>query len=125
MQYVYMFYVILFFSSRRRHTMCALVTGVQTCALPILIRSAPIHVTTNNSSNIDGCIMATPTECIKDAGVNAQEMDVYLLVRMFKSGRLVGELKASPLHFHSSSQDNEAGQLTPSHRAARIGRAHV
>src|SRR3546814_7855556 len=25
-----------FFSSRRRHTMCALVTGVQTCALPIL-----------------------------------------------------------------------------------------
>src|SRR3546814_10755039 len=25
------------FSSRRRHTRCALVTGVQTCALPILI----------------------------------------------------------------------------------------
>src|SRR3546814_3587304 len=24
-----------FFSSRRRHTSCALVTGVQTCALPI------------------------------------------------------------------------------------------
>src|SRR3546814_1314769 len=30
-----------FFSSRRRHTRCALVTGVQTCALPIcLIESA-------------------------------------------------------------------------------------
>src|SRR3546814_5999347 len=30
-------FVILFFffSSRRRHTRCALVTGVQTCALPI------------------------------------------------------------------------------------------
>src|SRR3546814_4150338 len=28
-----MFY--FFFSSRRRHTRCALVTGVQTCALPI------------------------------------------------------------------------------------------
>src|SRR3546814_14476785 len=26
-----------FFSSRRRHTRCALVTGVQTCALPILL----------------------------------------------------------------------------------------
>src|SRR3546814_4422830 len=25
-----------FFSGRRRHTRCALVTGVQTCALPIL-----------------------------------------------------------------------------------------
>src|SRR3546814_10243108 len=27
--------VLLCFSSRRRHTRCALVTGVQTCALPI------------------------------------------------------------------------------------------
>src|SRR3546814_4588456 len=29
-------YLFCFFSSRRRHTRCALVTGVQTCALPIL-----------------------------------------------------------------------------------------
>src|SRR3546814_21039871 len=28
-----------FFSSRRRHTRCALVTGVQTCALPIFRRA--------------------------------------------------------------------------------------
>src|SRR3546814_9028309 len=28
--------MLIFFSSRRRHTRCALVTGVQTCALPIL-----------------------------------------------------------------------------------------
>src|SRR3546814_5693378 len=28
-----------FFSSRRRHTRCALVTGVQTCALPILFNA--------------------------------------------------------------------------------------
>src|SRR3546814_345230 len=36
--YVCMFLVFwfFFFSSRRRHTRCALVTGVQTCALPIL-----------------------------------------------------------------------------------------
>src|SRR3546814_948500 len=27
--------IFFFFSSRRRHTRCALVTGVQTCALPI------------------------------------------------------------------------------------------
>src|SRR3546814_1315066 len=27
--------ILFFFSSRRRHTRCALVTGVQTCALPI------------------------------------------------------------------------------------------
>src|SRR3546814_1882559 len=31
-----------FFSSRRRHTSCALVTGVQTCALPIFFRGYDI-----------------------------------------------------------------------------------
>src|SRR3546814_8525658 len=30
----------VFCSSRRRHTRCALVTGVQTCALPIVFRAA-------------------------------------------------------------------------------------
>src|SRR3546814_5964416 len=32
------FFYFFFFSSRRRHTRCALVTGVQTCALPIYLR---------------------------------------------------------------------------------------
>src|SRR3546814_10146571 len=31
-----------FFASRRRHTRCALVTGVQTCALPICVWGAVI-----------------------------------------------------------------------------------
>src|SRR3546814_5518191 len=36
-----LFYVFcFFFSSRRRHTRCALVTGVQTCALPIWRKGA-------------------------------------------------------------------------------------
>src|SRR3546814_10007647 len=37
---------VFFFSSRRRHTRCALVTGVQTCALPIFgigARPPPLH----------------------------------------------------------------------------------
>src|SRR3546814_20945396 len=32
------FMLICYFSSRRRHTVCALVNGFQTCALPILPR---------------------------------------------------------------------------------------
>src|SRR3546814_9366165 len=32
--------MFFFFSSRRRHTRCALVTGVQTCALPISVAPA-------------------------------------------------------------------------------------
>src|SRR3546814_11904815 len=35
-----MVWLLFFFSSRRRHTRCALVTGVQTCALPISFSSA-------------------------------------------------------------------------------------
>src|SRR3546814_12524618 len=39
---VYMFAHFFFFSSRRRHTRCALVTGVQTCALPIARLAADV-----------------------------------------------------------------------------------
>src|SRR3546814_2162179 len=39
--------ISFFFSSRRRHTRCALVTGVQTCALPIY-RYADRHERTPN-----------------------------------------------------------------------------
>src|SRR3546814_5561333 len=34
-------FIFFFFSSRRRHTRCALVTGVQTCALPICFFVTP------------------------------------------------------------------------------------
>src|SRR3546814_14023774 len=37
--------MFFFFSSRRRHTRCALVTGVQTCALPIYEVSGEIVAT--------------------------------------------------------------------------------
>src|SRR3546814_4348850 len=40
MSVVVLFSFCFFFSSRRRHTRCALVTGVQTCALPILFAPA-------------------------------------------------------------------------------------
>src|SRR3546814_13728514 len=33
---------LVFLSSRRRHTRCALVTGVQTCALPIWVPNARV-----------------------------------------------------------------------------------
>src|SRR3546814_8334918 len=35
---IFVFSCLFFFSSRRRHTRCALVTGVQTCARPILAK---------------------------------------------------------------------------------------
>src|SRR3546814_12345454 len=40
---------MFFFSSRRRHTICALVTGVQTCALPISTWTRPTPATRSGS----------------------------------------------------------------------------
>src|SRR3546814_1053470 len=48
-----------FFSSRRRHTRCALVTGVQTCALPIStqnIRRRPRLYATRRRASAPGLV---------------------------------------------------------------------
>src|SRR3546814_2802454 len=42
----------VFFSSRRRHTICALVTGVQTCALPISGRVDAFALTSLSIKNL-------------------------------------------------------------------------
>src|SRR3546814_1816366 len=49
-QSCFVMFFFFFFSSRRRHTRCALVTGVQTCALPIL----PLETLTAIDARIDG-----------------------------------------------------------------------
>src|SRR3546814_8025890 len=52
-----------FFSSRRRHTRCALVTGVQTCALPICSGTLWIPATVAAVSNPS----TSPTRSLIDA----------------------------------------------------------
>src|SRR3546814_17400247 len=47
-----MYNVLFFFSSRRRHTRCALVTGVQTCALPIYHGSLAFYVGVYNAGHV-------------------------------------------------------------------------
>src|SRR3546814_9851343 len=51
-------FVYFFFSSRRRHTRCALVTGVQTCALPILIRMMVMALAFYGMSTFEGPMMS-------------------------------------------------------------------
>src|SRR3546814_4719282 len=46
---------MFFFSSRRRHTRCALVTGVQTCALPISRRGR--RVLTDHPCGVDETVL--------------------------------------------------------------------
>src|SRR3546814_12284521 len=63
---------VFFFSSRRRHTRCALVTGVQTCALPIceILGKQAQPVT-----DLPGCKTKT------------------VLVTAFDAGRLIGQVQ--------------------------------
>src|SRR3546814_3377018 len=51
---VWMMFSFFFFSSRRRHTRCALVTGVQTCALPVSASFAAINII--NTSGLGNAI---------------------------------------------------------------------
>src|SRR3546814_2464790 len=66
---------VFFFSSRRRHTRCALVTGVQTCALPIYAGRqwgyTSSHVWVNNGCRAEfgyGYRNVRPPEKDKDKG---------------------------------------------------------
>src|SRR3546814_750399 len=57
----FMVFVFFFFSSRERHTRCALVTGVQTCALPIFqVQSIPAVYAMRDGKVVDGFVGALP-----------------------------------------------------------------
>src|SRR3546814_5577576 len=60
-----------FFSSRRRHTRCALVTGVQTCALPICIREVSRTTDAKPRCRIDLAIK------LKSSHFRARNIDGY------------------------------------------------
>src|SRR3546814_12240644 len=62
--------VVCFFSSRRRHTRCALVTGVQTCALPICAGKAEETTETPTDS------LAMTAEAIRKAAIGVEAVQL-------------------------------------------------
>src|SRR3546814_20469943 len=59
-------FCFFFFSSRRRHTSCALVTGVQTCALPIFDTRLQLALTDGVASprhRVANNLPGTPRYC--------------------------------------------------------------
>src|SRR3546814_10701367 len=62
------FMYCFFFSSRRRHTRCALVTGVQTCALPIYRRIMLIAVPALGSLLVEPIYVLTDTAVVGRLG---------------------------------------------------------
>src|SRR3546814_1575082 len=73
------------FSSRRRQTRCALVTGVQTCALPVYLRLA---LALNGSYDDAIGISASDTELVKNqnnAGYAAWLQGDFVAARAYRS----------------------------------------
>src|SRR3546814_4876326 len=68
---------VFFFSSRRRHTRCALVTGVQTCALPILAVARERHF----GRAAEACFVSQPT-----LSVAIRKLEDELGVVLFERG---------------------------------------
>src|SRR3546814_12791562 len=58
----------VFFSSRRRHTRCALVTGVQTCALPIFGKFP--------DSNVAASLQRLPGVSIQRSGARGEPQGI-------------------------------------------------
>src|SRR3546814_10375141 len=61
---------LFFFSSRRRHTRCALVTGVQTCALPIYESHEDVAAKASaaHGQGLNVILCVGETEAQRDAG---------------------------------------------------------
>src|SRR3546814_8887190 len=73
--YYYSCVFLFFFSSRRRHTRCALVTGVQTCALPIFPSSLP----SVERANPKGAIKTGPPDSLARESGGRQSL-YYLMI---------------------------------------------
>src|SRR3546814_6132167 len=89
-----------FFTSRRRHTSCALVTGVQTCALPIWTR---LDIGAVTADGIRGLIAAD----IREAEALGHR------VRLIGMAERDGADKGGGLYQHV--QDRKSTRLNSSH----------
>src|SRR3546814_13932448 len=98
-----MYEVSFFFSSRRRHTRCALVTGVQTCALPI-------------SDQLHGVTLMSGKNDIKVAGI-------HLFVGQFSYLMTAALLLAAPAIVIMLIIDLSFGLVNRYAPSLKIGRA--
>src|SRR3546814_9546507 len=77
------FVSLFFFSSRRRHTRCALVTGVQTCALPISLNSVIEEIVDPALRRAERRLLppAEPTPATADAAEDAAKQSAQQATR--------------------------------------------
>src|SRR3546814_2489709 len=109
--------LVFFFSIRRRNTSCALVTGVQTCALPISISiAAPVGAETRSAlmSRIEN-LLVDPAEAAARVVVNARTGTVVIngAVRISPAavshGKLTVSVEENPLVVQPRSEERRVG----------------
>src|SRR3546814_4543954 len=103
-----MFVSLFFFSSRRRHTRCALVTGVQTCALPISLVKRQAE-----AEGIDAVLRA--------AGFDWREPGCSMCVGMNPDRLQPGERCGATSNRNFENRQGRGGRT----HLMKIGRAHV
>src|SRR3546814_1139084 len=120
-----------FFSSRRRHTICGLVTGVQTCSLPIfaegdrfIIEDLGIHILDVARFVMgEAATLTCRTQRVNPA-VRGEDVATILLGHTSGATSVVDCSYATPVHDELFPQtlievDGDKGRLR------QIGRAHV
>src|SRR3546814_2476873 len=104
---MWLFSVLFFFSSRRRHTRCALVTGVQTCALPISFGSEI------QTPNLDALARAGQVLTNFHTTPLCATSRVELLTGADHHLVGMGEMASMKLLYAGANNPNYAGQFDP------------
>src|SRR3546814_12217595 len=79
--------MLFLFSSRRRHTRCALVTGVQTCALPIFLLGQARRIVQHHRQQIGGRALG-PDRAAKPALHQHRQATAMIDMRMAQHHRI-------------------------------------
>src|SRR3546814_3857799 len=123
--------VFFFFSSRRRHTRCALVTGVQTCALPISKRLRTALNIAAASSWVIGSGRNAGAAVSTGCKASMASLHMALYIPLVAIWQYVSQLLAKPREdTRSACRRHEqpcliADDLGKTALRLEIGRAHV
>src|SRR3546814_2825009 len=118
------------FSSRGRHTICALVTGVQACALPIFVVLPPLPCLGDLSEDVEGqgrLEFGSRDVSCDEKGAYTGEVSAAMIADVGAKYGLVGHSERRQYHHESSELvarkfvAAKAAGLVP----IQIGRAHV
>src|SRR3546814_8716200 len=119
---------VVFFSSRRRHTRCALLTGVQTCALPIF--AASIAARDQAELNLARTEVRAPVD-----GIVTQASRLQLGQMAIEGLPALTIVASKRVWVEANFKETELAKMLPGQRAEiridaypalkQIGRAHV